>query len=339
VNLNAEILLQLIEDIIEVSKIEAGKISIKNSTCFVNQMLDELHTAFQTHKARQGKTHINLILKKADTNPAFNIITDGHRLNQILLNLLGNAVKFTEEGSVEFGYNFTEENNQKYIKFYVKDTGLGINKAKMEYVFDRFSKIPASKTKLYGGTGLGLSISKSLTEMLGGTISLQSEENIGSVFYFTIPFITENKEIAVLKDNLSRKQGNQKIYYWAGKTILIAEDEEMNYLYLQEVLRETKTTVIWKPNGKDALFEVQNNPNIDLILMDIKMPQMDGYEASEKIREFNKEVPIIIQTAYAMPSEKKKGFECGCDEYLEKPIKQRDLLEIIAKYFDAKPGV
>ncbi len=334
VNLNAEILLKLIEDIIEVAKLEAGRVQIRNSTCFINQILDELQISFETHKARQGKTHIELILKKANPDPMFNIMTDGNRLNQILTNLLGNAVKFTEEGSVEFGYNFIEENAQKYLKFYVKDTGLGINKAKMEYVFDRFSKIPASKTKLYGGTGLGLSISKSLTEMLGGTISLHSQENIGSVFYFTIPYITENKEISQLQNNQNKSKVIQKMYFWADKTILIAEDEEMNYLYLQEVLRETKTKIIWKPNGKEALSETQTNPKIDLILMDIKMPQMDGYEATEKIRAFNNEVPIIIQTAYAMPSEKKKGFECGCNEYLEKPIKQRHLLDIIAKYFE-----
>jgi PAS domain S-box-containing protein len=336
VNLNSEILLKLIEDIIEVSKIEAGKISIKKSTCFVNQMLDELYTSFETHSARQGKTHVKLILKKTNKSQMFNIITDGHRLNQILTNLLGNAIKFTEEGSVEFGYYFSEENEQKYVKFYVKDTGLGINKAKMEYVFDRFSKIPAGKTKLYGGTGLGLSISKSLTEMLGGTISLESEENVGSVFYFTIPYVTENKEIHISDEKIIKKQTKPKNYFWAGKTILIAEDEEMNYLYLQEVLRETKANVIWKANGAAALAEVENNRNIDMILMDIKMPQMDGYEATQKIRKFNTSVPVIIQTAYAMPAEKKKGFECGCDEYLEKPIKQKDLLEIIDKYFNRK---
>ena len=142
----------------------------------------------------------------------------------------------------------------------------------------------------------------------------------------------------MLKQNLNQKTGNHKNYFWAGRNILIAEDEEMNYLYLQEVLRDTKAKVIWKANGKEALSEMKQNKDIDLILMDIKMPQMDGYESTEKIREFNTDVPIIIQTAYAMPVERQKGFECGCNEYLEKPIKQRDLLEIIDKYFNGDRG-
>lgn len=331
ININAEQLLKLIEDIIEVSKIEAGKIKINKSACYINHMLDEIYTSFQTHKARLGKNHIDLILNKEIEDENFYISTDHYRINQIITNLLGNAVKFTEKGFVEFGYTVKKQNKNKVLEFYVKDSGLGINQEKIGYVFDRFSKIPASKSKLYGGTGIGLSISKSLTELLGGNISVSSEENAGTIFYFTIPYETEKCENIPHSDKIKTGYIEQS-FNWSDYTILIAEDEEMNYLYLQEVLNKTKANVIWTKNGSDALDEVVINKNISIILMDVKMPLMDGYEATKKIKKIRPEVPIIIQTAYAMKSEREKGFEAGCNEYLEKPVLKEQLLNVIDKY-------
>lgn len=328
INANSEQLLNLIEDIIEVSRIEAGKIKIKKTDCFINEQLDKIKLSFEAHKARLGKNHVKLILNKENKNPEYSILTDTYRINQILSNLLSNSVKFTERGYIEFGYNILKD--KKLIEFYVNDTGQGINKDKIKYVFDRFSKVPASKTKLYAGTGIGLSISRSLTELLGGEIKVESEEGVGTKFTFTIPLIETSGKSEHKKEKMPEIKS--KSYNWKDKTILIAEDEEMNFLYLQEVLRGTNVKILWRLTGKDAVDEVSSNNDISLILMDVRMPKMDGVEATKILKQKMPQLPIIIQTAYALKTEKEKGFKAGCDEYLEKPVKQDELLAVIEKY-------
>ncbi len=337
INHNANQLLKLIEDIIEVSKIEAKKVSKKLNKCYVNMLLDELKISFETHKARLGKTEIKLIVEKANLDKYYNVITDQYRLNQILTNLLGNAIKFTDKGFIKFGYKFITEDNSNFLEFFVEDTGFGINKDKIKYVFDRFSKVPADKTKLYGGTGLGLSISKSLTELLGGHISLESKENYGTTFKFTIPKVED--KIKNASDELkiiTQEKIRSKNFNWKDKTVLVAEDEEMNYLFIQEVLRDSNVNIIWSHNGKEATQKFKENKNIDLVLMDIKMPYMDGYEATKIIKQINPNTPIIALTAYAMEKERNKGYEAGCNEYIQKPIKQEILLQLLDKYFSLK---
>lgn len=334
INYNAEQLLKLIEDIIEVSKIEAGKVKVDKSECYVNQLLDELHTSFTAHKGILGKHNVKLKISKDVRDRDFVVFTDRYRLNQILSNLLGNALKFTDKGFIEFGYNKDKDEGKDVLEFYVKDTGLGINKDKLPYIFDRFSKIPASKTKLYGGTGIGLSISKSLVELLGGRIYVESEENKGTAFYFTVPFEKREGGNKTKSENENNEYGVVRRYNWADKKILVAEDEEMNFLYLNEVLKATKAKIVWMQNGKLAVEEFKAKPHeYDLVLMDIKMPKMDGYEATKAIKEIDKNTPVIVQTAYAMKSEREKGFAAGCNEYLEKPVKQDLLFQLIEKYF------
>ncbi len=335
INTNADQLLKLIEDIIEVSKIEAGKISVLSEICYINQFLDDIYTSFEAHKGIMGKSGLELRITKAHADKNFTILTDRYRLNQILSNLLANALKFTESGYVEFGYSELEIDNEKHLEFFVKDTGLGIQSEKLPYVFDRFSKIPASKTKLYGGTGIGLSISKSLVELLGGKIYVESEENQGTTFYFTIPVKhAEQEQIdqSVAKKNITTTV--EKKYNWSRKNILIAEDEEMNYLYLQEVLKPTNAQVLWAQNGEEAIREIERNPEYDIILMDVRMPKIDGYQATQTIKHTHPEIPIIIQTAYAMPSERETGYASGCDEYIEKPVNRDLLLNLISEYLD-----
>jgi len=337
INHNANQLLKLIEDIIEVSKIEAKKVSTKLNKCYINILLDELKISFETHKARLGKTEIELIVEKANLDKYYNVITDQYRLNQILTNLLGNAIKFTDKGFIKFGYKFITEDNSNFLEFFVEDTGFGINKDKIKYVFDRFSKVPADKTKLYGGTGLGLSISKSLTELLGGHISLESKENYGTTFKFTIPKVED--KIKNASDELkiiTQEKIRSKNFNWKDKTVLVAEDEEMNYLFIQEVLRDSNVNIIWSHNGKEATQKFKENKNIDIVLMDIKMPYMDGYEATKIIKQINPNTPIIALTAYAMEKERNKGYEAGCNEYIQKPIKQEILLQLLDKYFSLK---
>lgn len=325
ININSESLLSLIEDIIFVSKIESGKIEIKTNMCLLNNLLDEIYTSFIEHKRRMGKEAVEINLIKGIDKSNFSILTDNQRLRQILTNLLGNALKFTEKGSVSFGYKIRDNEN---LLFFVKDTGLGINSEKINHIFDRFTKIAASKTKLYGGTGLGLSITKHLVELLGGNIWVESMEEKGSTFYFLLPHQGIEQEFLQAvsaqskPDKLSLKKAR----------ILIAEDEHMNYLFIHEALQPTGVNLTWAKNGKEALNLIENSVHFDLILMDMKMPVMDGYEATEKIKKIRPEIAIIAQTAYAMPEEQKKGYQAGCDFYLSKPIDPVILVDTIKKY-------
>jgi len=325
ININSESLMKLIEDIIYVSKIETGKIEINKENCKINTLLEEIKVSFIEHKRRMGKDNVELKLTKAINNETLSIYTDKQRLRQILTNLLGNALKFTEEGSVEFGYKI---NSEKELLFYVKDTGLGINSEKIRYVFDRFTKVSAKKTKLYGGTGLGLSISQHLVERLGGVISVTSTENKGSTFKFTLPFkhnLTNTKSIET-------KISHSKEVFLKNKKVLIAEDEEMNFILLRETLTPIGAKVDWAKNGKIAVDLAKKN-NYDIILMDIKMPVMDGYEATNIIKKFNPKVPIIAQTAYAIPEEQESDYETDCDFYISKPIDPLILINTIKKFF------
>jgi PAS domain S-box-containing protein len=331
INHNAAQLLKLIEDIIEVSKIEAGKIQMSPGVTPVNDILEELQTTFEAHRARMGKNHVELRLKEGLESSKAVIESDPYRLKQILTNLLGNAFKFTEEGNVTFGYKLIKPGRKrKYLEFFVQDTGLGINREKLAYVFDRFSKIPAGKTKLYGGTGLGLSISKNLTELLGGKMTVESEENVGTKFIFTIPYHVP-ADYRSDRQVFEKAAKQSKEYFWNNKTVFIAEDEEMNYLYLNEILKDKGLKIVWFKDGLEFLDKVKHQKP-DLVLMDIKMPKVDGYEATRKFKEMYPEVPVIIQTAYAMKHERKKGFDSGGDQYLEKPVNREVLLAEIERF-------
>ncbi|MEA2042393.1 MAG: response regulator [Bacteroidota bacterium] len=327
INHNAAQLLKLIEDIIEISKIEAGKVKMNMGVAHVNDILDDLKNTFKAHQARMGKNHIELHLEKEKDKGPFAVISDSYRLKQILTNLLGNSFKFTEEGRVSYGYTLIQIDEDPYIEFFVKDTGIGIKKEKLGYIFDRFSKVPASKTKLYGGTGLGLSISYNLTKMLGGEMNVNSEENVGTKFTFTIPYASaDGSSEANIAD--SDSGDSQETLYWDNRVVYIVEDEEMNYLYLNEILKDKGLQIIWKKNGVEFLEAAQTKLP-DLVLMDIKMPKMDGYEATSIFKEKYPDIPVIFQTAYAMKNERKKGFAAGGDQYIEKPVNKKVLLNEI----------
>jgi len=323
ININSESLLKLIEDIIYISKIEAGKIEIEKSDYPLNRLLEELYTSFQEHKRRMGKDNVELRLH-LDLNDDEPVIkTDAQRLKQILTNLLSNALKFTDKGFVEFGYKLQKNN---FLLFYVKDTGMGINKEKLKYVFDRFTKVSASKTRLYGGTGLGLSISKHLVEYLGGKIWVESVENEGSVFKFTHPF--EHQHAKIQGKNYSSSSITAELL--DNVNILVAEDEEINFLFLKETLTQSGANIDWAKNGEETI-ELASKNNYDLILMDMKMPIIDGYDATRKIKKIKPSVPIVAQTAYALPDEQKLGYDAGCDDYLSKPIDPILLIKLIKK--------
>ncbi len=326
INYNSNQLLKLIDDIIEISKIEAGKIKIQIKNANINEILDNLKSTFETHKIMMNKNHVQLIVKKDLPDAKAVIKTDEYRLRQILTNLIGNALKFTEEGSITFGYNLkTNDLEKQNLEFFVKDTGIGIKKEKLKYIFDRFTKIPASKTKLYAGTGLGLSISQNLTNMLGGKIWVTSQENIGSKFSFTIPYLLPLDSQSV---HNTTQDYPPKHYRFDNKIVFIAEDKDVSYIYLNEILSNKGLIIHRYKNGQELIDAVELQIP-DIILMDIKMPQVDGYEATRKIKKKYPKIPIIIQTAYAMKNERQKGLKLGADAYLEKPVNKYKLLSKI----------
>jgi signal transduction histidine kinase len=332
---NGNVLIELIDDIIEISKIEAGEIKIEETDCPVNKILSELFITFNNEKNKLGKKDITIKVNKANDSPDFSIISDPLRFRQIFSNLIGNALKFTKTGYIEFGYTFIKDDEidkeNNFIRFYVKDTGIGIPKDKHKIIFKRFIQIDYSNTRKYQGTGLGLSISKSLVKLLGGDIWVDSIEGKGSIFYFTLPY----KPAKSVAEYVEIQDTHKDNYDWENKTILIVEDISTVNLFLKKVLQRTKAETISAENGLEAvkLFK-EKKQEIDLILMDLQMPVMDGFMATTKIRQLDKKVPIIAQTVLTMKEERNKASEAGCNDYITKPIKINELLVLISKYID-----
>ncbi|RFC55288.1 PAS domain S-box protein [Brumimicrobium aurantiacum] len=312
-------LLNLISDIVDLSKLDANQLNILNETFSLNKLINHLHEKF---KVINTKSSCEIIAHKGLDEAKSSIVSDENRLSQILSNLLENAIKFTEEGKIEFGYVLKGE----VLEFYVKDDGIGISEEDQAFIFERFRQVEDDYTKSKPGTGLGLAISKNLTELLGGKIWIESELNKGATFRFTIPY-NQAKEII---DSNNSTEINSVLS--TDKTILIAEDQAINFLFIKALLEEHDYKIIRAKNGLEAIDIFLNNNTIDLIIMDIGMPKMDGLEATEKIRETNQDIPIIAVTGYAMEEEKKKIREAGCDYYLSKPIAENKLLEILKKH-------
>ncbi len=247
--------------------------------------------------------------------------------------MVANAIKYTDEGTITLGYNIIPSNatpnNQAQIQFYVKDTGIGIPQNKMNLIFDRFRQADDSHTREYGGTGLGLAISKNIAKLLGGNIHAVSSLGKGSVFYFTIP-LTEGEvkkaepEKTVVKEKLD----------WKNKVLLIAEDVESNYQLLETILKRTGVKIIWVKNGAEAIELAKKTKTIDLILMDIQMPVLNGFEATKAIKEMDGKIPIIAVTAFALEGDKEKILAAGCDDYISKPIKSKELFTKMSALID-----
>jgi len=283
-------------------------------------LMTDLYEFFKNQADEKG---LKLIYNNAFPEKMPYIETDKSLLEKVLVNLLRNAVKFTTEGSVEFGHY--KEKDQLF--FYVNDTGCGIPVERHDAVLERFVQSDLNLTRAHEGSGLGLAIAKAYVELLGGKIKLESEENKGSKFYFNIPYIAvKQKEVASSTEKVSLKQLNKKI------TILIAEDDEFSFMYLENVLKSDFITLIHTINGVDTVEIMKSNPNITMVLMDIKMPLMNGLVATQHIRNFNPDVPIIAQTAYAFKEDKEEIFESGCNDFITKPIDRTELIRLIFKY-------
>ncbi len=307
-------LLGIINDVLDISKIETGQVTLKRERVCVNEILLETLTFF---KPSANRNNLTLYLKKSLPDRLSTITADGTKLRQILTNLVGNALKFTREGYIEFGYSL----NVNILDFYVKDTGIGIDPSLQQAIFERFRQAETSNSRRYGGTGLGLAISKALVNLMGGDIWVESELGKGSVFHFTLPYAPvdaeSQKDVRVLGDGAN--------------PILIAEDEEVNYLFLEEILLEHGYAILHAKNGLEATELCASHPEIGLVLMDIKMPVLDGAEAARRILAMRPDLPIVAQTAYALNSEIESLRSIGFVDYLVKPIDRNKLLEVISR--------
>ncbi|MBN2663592.1 MAG: response regulator [Bacteroidales bacterium] len=317
-------LLSIVTDIVTISTIETKQEKLNIEKVCINTLLRELYNIFEPQTLVKK---LNLRLNKQLTDLQSNVYTDKTKINQIISNLISNAIKFTNTGSIEFGYILEHTN----LRFYVTDTGIGIQTEACEKIFERFTQADETIHVNYGGTGLGLSIVKGYVEILEGKVWVQSEPNKGSTFYFTIPYKTTNKTIETINNIQLAENFNLE-------TIIVAEDEEYNFLYIKELLAVWDLKLIHTKNGKETVDFFIKNSNIDLILMDIKMPIMTGNEAAKIIKEINPNIPIIAQTAYALEHEKAK-YEGIFDDYLTKPINENDLKQKVMKYINKQENI
>lgn len=320
---SASDLLNIIEDILDTAQIESGIINIRENQVDLNQLMVELLVMYQNHpQVKEKQLQVEYIYPAAADK--FQIFIDRLRLKQILTNLLSNAVKFTEHGKIEFGYRQLEH-AQNVVQFFVRDTGIGIPSDKFDFIFERFRKLETNSDTLYRGNGLGLYISRKLAQFMGGDISLESEVGKGSTFYLTVPYSIRRREN--LGENYSSYYANLT---WPEKTILIVEDETSNYKYL-EALLNNRANLLWAKNGVEAVQVCAEKP-VDLVLMDIKLPKLDGFEATRKIKELKPSLPVIAVTAYAMEADKNESIQAGCNNYISKPFKMEELFSLINSY-------
>ncbi len=315
-------LLNLVNDIIDISRIEAGELKMSKAPCELHKILKETETLFEQLKHARGKQNLKIRLNLSGKDEALFIVTDPDRLKQILINLIGNALKFTETGGVDFGYEL--ENDR--LKFYVSDTGIGMSEDDLKLVFERFKRTEQAHKK-YEGTGLGLAITKGLLDLLGGDISVHSEVGRGSVFTFTIPYEPSKPE--QVKSPEEQVTDTERL---RGKKILIAEDEKINRMYLEIILKDLPIQIFWARNGLEAVEIFSENRDINLVLMDIKMPLMDGEEAMQKILAWKPGTRIVAQTANALSSDREKYMESGFVDHISKPIDKKQLIRIMEKW-------
>jgi PAS domain S-box-containing protein len=319
---SGERMLNTVNDLIDISKIETGQVKLVYEEININLQVLYLFGFFEFQAKEKNLT----ITLKNNIPDNFAIVkTDITKFDSILSNLIKNAIKYTEVGTIEIGCS--RQNQQ--LEFYVRDTGIGIPKHRHQAIFNRFEQADIGGTRAFQGSGLGLAIAKANTEMLGGKIWLESEPETGSTFYFNI--LSENGEIEI--DNRLEYNGIGGSKKTGGKIkLLIAEDDEAGYFYLVTILKPLDCEIIRYFTGTETVEKCRKNNDIDIILMDIRMPEMNGYDATQRIREFNKDVIVIAQTAFALLGDKEKALNVGCNEYISKPIKRKELIELIQKY-------
>ena len=321
-------LLHLIDDIVDISILESGEMKIVESQVELNGMMLKIKTQFDAYALNKGKEHLDFSLRLPETgNDKSVVYADEFRVHQILYNLLSNAFKYTNEGYVEFGYDIDEKKNE--LLFFVKDTGMGIDDEDQKVIFNRFQQGRGSSSDVISGTGLGLAISKGLTGVLGGEIWLESKMGSGTTFYFTIPYkkVEDPVSLQPMKEVIL-KTGIPKL---KGKKILLSEDDLFSREMMVYMLGKTDAELIIATDGRETMEKFLQN-EVDLVLLDLRMPEIDGYEVLRQIRSTRPETLVIAQTAYAMMDDIRRFKEVGFDDFLLKPVSDDELFGVLHKY-------
>ncbi len=331
-------LLDIINDILDFSRIEAGKLKFEPMACDLTEMLDSLRALLAPTAKKKG---LEFEIIHCDELPE-QLYTDPTRLRQCLINLGGNAIKFTKQGYVYINVSVEErDQNEQFIRFDVEDTGIGIALEKQQYIFDAFEQADSSTTRQFGGTGLGLAITKKLSHMLGGDLSVSSRPDEGSMFSLVIPTDVKIESKPILKEHNPAGSGDpaansnpavrdQAEAISTGR-ILVAEDNRSNQILVKTLLKKLGLEAVIVNDGLEALEELQSR-QFDLVLMDMQMPRLNGYEATAQLRENGSTIPIIALTASAMKGDREKCLRAGCTDYLAKPLRMENLREMMDKY-------
>lgn len=316
-------LLTIINDILDISQIEAGQLNIIEESVNINHMCHELHDQFSE---LLGQRPVSLILEIKKIPENLEILTDNNRLRQVLCNLLDNAMKFTSEGRIEFGCRLDKEQ----LEFFVIDTGIGISPENHSLIFKPFRQVETTTTRNYRGNGLGLSISRALVEKMGGKLFFTSEPGKGSAFRFRIPCKLAKRMNLYTETTVAGNEPRD----WNHHLVLVVEDEIYNYSYIESLLSSTRVKILHAWNGEEAVKMVKENPDISLVLMDIRMPVMDGYTATGKIKELRPQLPVIAQTAFAFSEDKEKALKVGFDNYITKPSPKKMIVDVLEGYLN-----
>ena len=318
---NSKQLLDIIDDVLLVSKLQVNQVKVYSSVFIIDLLLKELYTHFKKEIELFPEKEITLKIEIRQEDRIEKIETDKVKLNQILSKLIRNAIKFTSKGIISFGYKL---NKNDELIFFTKDTGIGISEDKQKIIFQKFRQVDDSKTRQFGGTGLGLSIVKGLVDLLQGNLWLESNKDNGANFYFTIPLKIINKKI-------KKKTKTKEKLKWEKKTILVVDDVTESVLLIKEILKPTGINIITASNGLEAIEKCKLHSEIDLILMDIQLPKLNGLIAAKRIRTKNN-IPIIAQSAYLQHEYEKQCKELGCNDFIQKPIITDELMSKIENY-------
>lgn len=328
---NSQKLLKLINNLIDVSKMETNQLAVKKEEFALNPIINDLYKAYESNL--DPDSGLNLRLKLPVNSQNISLFSDKNKVIQVFDNLIDNAIKFTTNGIIEIGY-FIE--NEKDPVFFVKDTGIGISTKQQNGIFDIFRQGEDGSTRKFEGSGIGLTICKKIVQLLNGIIWFDSKRHVGSNFYFklhnsiksNLELLNHSKEIIKLDNEFSEV----KSIKFPNRNVLIAEDVKSNFNYLNAIIELTDANVLWAQNGADAIEICRTNKEIDLVLMDIRMPKISGLDAIKKIKEIDHTIPVVVQTAFSLEDEKEQCFAAGANDFITKPIDPHVLIEILQKF-------
>jgi signal transduction histidine kinase len=316
-------LLDIINNLVDIARIDSHQISINKHVFNLNNLLDKMLNLIEDARKQKSKPEVIITLEKGLNDGTAHILADEENIRKILVNLLDNSLKFTKSGTIRFGYTTEGEK----LRFYVCDTGRGISKEKQSIIFENFRQEEESFTRHFGGSGLGLSIARGLVQLMGGEMWLDSEPGRGSEFYFTIPFSVPGEKVKVSYPEKPVYEFNFK-----GRAILVVDDVDANLDLIQLSFVKTGASLFTATNGREALDVIHLHPEIDLVLMDMQMPVINGFEATREILKVNPNLPVIAVTAYVSTDDKQRCYEVGCVDFLAKPFESKEVQRIVKKY-------